>query len=353
MTHLPAHVRSLAALFLVCAVPAFAAVTARGATAEDTPRAAWLDRYAEARQGPEQTERFSQTYRVGRDGALDLQNLSGDVRITGGSGDQIRVEAVKSVRSRGNDDPKRLLEELRIEVTHVGNRVEVRTIYPRSSNRTSGSVDYTITVPTSSSVSVKSISGDVSVGSVNGEVRAETISGDLQVSATPNLAVAKTVSGDVTARDIGAATTLALGSVSGTVFATALKGRSLDAGTVSGDVQLSGVEVERLSAKSVSGNVEFDGPLARGGRYEFNSHSGNVRVLLDGKTGFELDATTFSGSIRSDFPITLRSTADGDRDGRGRSGRSGSNRTIRGAHGDASAVIAVRSFSGTVVITRK
>lgn len=341
------------AILLACSTPAFSAVSAVTASTEDTARAAWRDRYAESRQGPEQTDRFSQSYRVGRDAALDLQNLSGDVRVTGGSGDQIRIDAVKSVRSRGSDDAKRLLDDLRIEVTQVGSRVEVRTIHPRTSGRSSGSVDYTITVPSSTAVSVKTVSGDVSVGSVNGEVRAETISGDLQVSATPNLAVAKTVSGDVTARDIGASTTLTLSTVSGTVIAAALKGRSLDAGTVSGDVQLSGVEVERLSAKSVSGNLEFDGPLVRGGRYEFNSHSGDIRVLVDGKTGFELDATTFSGSIRSDFPITLRSTPDNDRDGRGRSSRGASNRTIRGAFGDASAVIAVRTFSGTAVITKR
>ena len=65
-------------------------------------------------------------------------------------------------------------------------------------------------------------------------------------SATPNLVVAKTVSGDVRARDIGAATSLTLGTVSGTVIATALKVRALDGGSVSGDVQLSDLQVERL-----------------------------------------------------------------------------------------------------------
>jgi DUF4097 and DUF4098 domain-containing protein YvlB len=347
-------VTRLLAATLMTTAPVFAAVTTRGVTPDDTPRAAWFDRYAEARQGPEQTERFSQTHRVGRDGSLDLQNISGDVRITGGPGDEIRVEAVKRVRHRNDEDARRLLEELRIEVTNLGGRVEVRTSYPRSRNyrNVSASVDYAVTVPASASVAVKTISGDVSVGSVDGEVRAETVSGDVDVSATPQLALAKTVSGDVTARNIGAQSALTLESVSGSVTATALKVRTLDAGTVSGDVQLSAIQVDRLQAKSVSGSISFESSLARGGRYEFNSHSGNVRILLASNTGFELDATTFSGSIRSDFPITLRSTIDRDPDSRGR-GRGGSNRTIRGSYGDASAVLAVRSFSGTVVITKK
>ncbi|MCA1584884.1 MAG: DUF4097 domain-containing protein [Acidobacteria bacterium] len=353
MTYPPALSRLLVAVGLACSAPVRAAVTTLDVAAADTPRAAWLERYTEARQGPEQTDRFVETYRVGRDAALDLSNLSGDVRVTGGSGSEIRVEAVKRVRSRDDDNARRLLEDLRIEVTQVGSRVEVRTLYPRTSGRMSGSVDYTVSVPASAAVSVKSVSGDVSVGSVNGEVRAETVSGDLQVSSTPNLVVAKTVSGDVTARDIGTATALTLASVSGNVIATDLKVRTLEAGTVSGDVQLTGVQVERLTAKSVSGNIDFDATIARGGRYEFNSHSGNVRILLAGNVGFELDANTFSGSIRSDFPVTLRSNTDNDREPRGRGGRGASNRTIRGAYGDASAVLSIRSFSGSVVISKR
>jgi len=76
-----------------------------------------------------------------------------------------------------------------------------------------------------------------------------------------------------------------------------------------------------------------------------------VRVTLANAPGFELDASTFSGSIRSDFPVTLRSTPS-QTSARERR-RGGLNRAIRGTYGDASAIIAVRSFSGTVVITRK
>jgi DUF4097 and DUF4098 domain-containing protein YvlB len=334
------------------ALSATKARSVRPHSAGDHPRPARRDYDQDSRQGPEQTERFTQTYKVGADAALDLQNIAGDVRVTTARGSEIVIEAVKRIRHRDTEEGKRLLGQLRIEATQVGNRVEIRTIYPRVSGRgLSAGVDYTITVPLNAGVSVKAISGDVAVTGVRGEVRAETVSGHVQVTSTPNLAVAKSVSGDVTARDISAAGTLTISTVSGSVIGTGLKVRALEAGTVSGNVQLSGLQVERLSAKSVSGDIEFDAPLARGGRYEFNSHSGNVRVMLTNAPGFELDASTFSGSIRSDFPVTLRSSADPDnRDDRRRGGM---NRAIRGTYGDASAIIAVRSFSGSVVITKK
>jgi DUF4097 and DUF4098 domain-containing protein YvlB len=330
--------------------PAMAAVTLRGIVPEDGPRTGWLERYTEARQGPEQIEKVSQTYKVGDGAALDLSHLSGDIRVTGGSGNEIKIDATKRARHRDPEQAKRLLEALRVDVNNFNGRVEVRTIYPRRGsfgNNISASVDYVISVPTGATVSVKSISGDISVSNVKGEVRAETVSGSVNVNATPNVTIAKTISGDVTAQNIGTQTTLVLSTISGTVLGTGLKVRALEAGSVSGNVRLVGSEIERLEAKSVSGNIEFDAPLTKGGRYEFTSHSGNVRVTIPGNTGFELDADTFSGSVRSDLPVTLRTM------GRTEQNRRGSNRAIRGSYGDASAFLSVRSHSGSVVITKK
>ena len=333
------------------APPAEAAVTLRGLLLDDGPRTAWLERYTEARQGPEQIDKFSQTIKVGDGAALDLSHLAGDVRVTGGGGSEIKIDAVKRVRHRDAEEAKRILESLRVDVNNFNGRVEVRTIYPRRTpgrgNGISASVDYTIAVPTGTAVTLKSVSGDLAITNVNGEVRVEAVSGNVTVTNTPNLTTAKTVSGDVTARDIGTQTTLVLGTVSGTVIGTGLRVRTLEAGSVSGDVRLSGSQVERLEARSVSGNIEFDAPLVKSGRYEFTSHSGNVRLVLSGNTGFELDADTFSGSVRSDLPVTLRAIGNTD------SSRRGSNRAIRGTYGDASAILSVRSHSGSVVITKK
>jgi hypothetical protein len=335
----------------LCA-PLTAAVTQPGDGA-GASRAEWRERFQASRQGPEQTERFSQTYTIGAGGALNVQNIAGDIRLTTTPGREIRVEAVKRVRHRDAAEAKQHLSELRIEVTQVGNRLEVRTVHPRMTGRSfSSTVDYTIAVPPSIAVGVKSISGSLSVDGVRGEVRAETISGDVEMVGTPNLMVAKTVSGNVRARDVGAEASLTLTTISGNVVATAVKVRTLEAESVSGNLQLTGVQVERLTAKSVSGNIDFTGDLARGGRYEFNAHSGGIRLALAEATGFELDASTFSGSIRSDFPVTLRTTRaePGDRPGQ----RAGpTSRAIRGTYGDASAILAIRSFSGAVVITRR
>jgi len=343
-------------IVILCVVllnaPLDAAITNRGPGPDDTPRSVWLDRYTEARQGPEETDRQVRTFKVDAEGALDLTNISGDVQVTGDAGGEIRLESVKRVRHRDANEAKRLLQELRVEAVQVGGRVEVRTIYPRRDGSSgergvSARVDYIVSVPSAIVVTVKTISGNAAITKVNGEVRAETVSGDVAVVGTPNVALARTVSGNVTARDVGGEATLALSTVSGTVSAVGLKARALECGSVSGNIDLSGVEVERLQAKSVSGDIDFGAVLVRGGRYEFGSHSGNIRVILGSDSGFELDASTFSGSVRSDFPVTLRSQASSSRE------RRDANRTIRGVYGDAGAVLSLKTFSGTVVISRK
>jgi len=340
----------LALSFIASASPATAAVTLRGIAGEDNPRAGWFERYTQARQGPEQIEKVSQSIKVGDGAVLDLSHISGDIHVTGGNGSDIKIDVTKRVRHRNPEEGKRLLAALRVDFNTFNNRVEVRTLYPRRGqfgNNISVSVDYVIAVPAGAAVALKTISGDITVAGVKGEVRAETVSGNVNVTATPNVAVAKTISGDVTARDIGTRTALVLSTVSGSVIGTGLRVRTLEAGSVSGNVRLTASECERLEANSVSGDIEFDSPLTKGGRYEFTSHSGNVRITLSGNTGFELDADTFSGTVRSDVPVTLRDLGRTDRQ------RRGSNRAIRGSYGDASAILSVRSHSGSVVITKK
>ena len=274
------------------------------------------------------------------------------MRVTGGGGNEIRIDATKRVRHRDATRPTGCWRRCGSRWSKSVGRVEVRTIYPRRERELRqaqhlGERRLRRLVPAAAAVAVKTISGNVGVAKVNGEVRAETVSGDVTVTGTPNVALARTVSGDVVARDIGGASTLSLSTVSGSVTASGLKAKSLECGAVSGNIELSGVQVERLLAKSVSGDIQFGAVLAKGGRYEFGAHSGNIRVILGSDAGFELDASTFSGSVRSDFPVTLRSQTGGSRD------RQDANRTIRGAYGDAGAILSIKTFSGTVVISRK
>ena len=156
------------------------------------------------------------------------------------------------------------------------------------------------------------------------------------------------MSGDVELVNPPADADLAATTISGNIRAKGLKIRTLDLGSVSGDVALTDIACDRLGVKSVSGSVEFAGTLGKSGRYEINSHSGNIRLSLTGNTGFELNADSFSGSIRSDFPVTLGGTsARNDR------GRRGPGRATHAVFGDGSATLNLRIFSGDIILTKR
>jgi DUF4097 and DUF4098 domain-containing protein YvlB len=313
--------------------------------AQDAVRRA-VRSYQGRNNGPEQTDHFSRRIKIGRDGRLSVQNIAGDITVTGGAGDEVSIEAVK--HTRGDQGQLSLVH---IDVDEHSGRVDIRTTHTGRNDRVS--VDYTITVPSSAGVEAKSISGTVKVAHVQGAVRGETVSGNVTMSDTPRLESAKTVSGDVLLTGAASDGDLSAGSVSGNVTAKGVKARGLDVGSVSGEVMITDVTCDRVGIKSVSGNVEYAGSIAKGGRYEMSSHSGNVRLTLTNPGGFELNASSFSGSIRSDLPLTIGGDSDRRDHDSGRRRDAMNNHDLHATYGDGSATLTLRSFSGNIVIAKR
>src|ERR1700747_746491 len=113
----------------VCVLGAVGALGLAAAPAgAQTPRLKEIVRirtYQGRDRGPEQTERFSAKYRVGRDGRVSIANISGDITVTGGGGDDVTVEAIK--RTRGD---RGQLDRVRIEADNAAGRVDIKTVYP-------------------------------------------------------------------------------------------------------------------------------------------------------------------------------------------------------------------------------
>jgi DUF4097 and DUF4098 domain-containing protein YvlB len=180
---------------------------------------------------------------------------------------------------------------------------------------------------------------------VRGELRAETVSGDVVAAQLGRVRTVKAVSGDIQITD-AAGEELTAGTVSGDVIARALRVKAIDLESVSGDVRFTEVDADRATLRSISGDIEYSGRLARSGRYDMQTHSGDIRLSPTGNTGFDFEATTFSGDIRSDFELRGGQTVDA-------SNRRAMNRSLRGAVGDASAVLTLRSFNGDIVLIRR
>ena len=296
----------------------------------------------------EQTERTTRTFRAGTE--LHLANVSGDITITRGSGNDIAVEIVKTARGRDDADARELLQLVRVEIVDRNNRAEVRTEYPqgdemRRNNRRNFnvSVAYNVSAPEGVRVRAASISGSITAKDIKGEVSAESVSGAVRISNGGRVSSAKSISGDVEITDSEIDGRLNASTASGSVMLRKVKARQVEVGSISGDVVLEDVDSAQVEGQTVSGSVRFGGALARGARYELTSHSGSVTVALGSNAGFEVEATSFSGSIRSDF--TFGNSGDAER-GRWR-------RSVRGVVGDGSSVLHLTTFSGSIVIAKR
>src|SRR4029079_14377725 len=93
-----------------------------GIALREVVRAAPVRAYQGRNAGPEQTERFSRKVKIGRDGRVSVSNISGDIVVTAGSGDEVSIEAVK----HGRGDQAQL-QRVRIVVEDRAGRVEIRT----------------------------------------------------------------------------------------------------------------------------------------------------------------------------------------------------------------------------------
>ena len=300
-------------------------------------------RQARERQN-ETAEPFSRMFKVGRGASLTIENASGNIQVTSGAGDQIDVQARKRAWGADPEQAKRRLGEATIEAYASGNRVDIRVDHSERGSGRGFEVEFDVKVPQDATLDLRSASGDIRVTNVGGEIRLQAVSGNIGLEGTPRLVNVRAVSGDITMTNAGSDTQLSVSTVSGSVLLQTLKARSLDLNTVSGDVRITAWSGERSLVRTLSGSLEMDGSLSRGGRYDFESHSGDLRLTLPEQPGFDLEAHTFSGGIRVDFPIKSEGPV---RDvGRGP-------RAIRGVYGDASATLRVQTFSGSVTIARR
>jgi DUF4097 and DUF4098 domain-containing protein YvlB len=260
---------------------------------------------ARGRSEADITEAFSQTVRLVPGGTFDLQNVAGDITITGGAATDARIEAVKRVRDTVAARARATIAQTRIEISERGGNVEVRTFHPRVPSRIS--VDYTITLPENVNVILRSSSGNLHVQSLSGDE-----------------VVANTLSGSIVLRD--------------------LVSRILDLHTISGDMQLHDIAARRAFLQSTLGNLEYAGRLLPTGRYRLQTHRGNIRFQPSGDPGFDLEAMTFSGELRSDFVLKMPRPIQ-------RTGR-GAEKVLRGTVGNPAATVTASTFSGNVVIIK-
>ncbi|HEX6162269.1 MAG TPA: DUF4097 family beta strand repeat-containing protein [Vicinamibacterales bacterium] len=204
--------------------------------------------------GPRETETVDRTMPMPAGGTLRLKTFSGRVKITGGSGDQLVLHAIRrATRERLND--------IKLEITQSGNTIEVdanhRIVERRNDNVVE--TDFEITVPSKTRLDIKTFSADVTVIGVSASQNIDGFSSDVIIEST----------------DFG-------------------EGNDIDVNTFSGNVRLRLPANARgsIDFNSFSGRFESDLPVT------LNSSSRrNFRGTINGGGPGDFRLKTFSGDV--------------------------------------------------------
>ena len=198
-----------------------------------------------------------------------------------------------------------------------------------------------IRVPAGSSLSVNTISADITAQGVAGAQRLQSVSGDIRTVAGSEDVECKSVSGDVSIDGSGKKGLVGITTVSGDVKALKVAGE-VNASTVSGDVLLGLGVTERSRVRSTSGDLVLAMRLAGDGRFDAETISGDVRLNLVGDVEAEYDISTFSGDILNCFGPTPVSSSEYT-----------PGKELRFSEGKASARVRIKSLNGDINLCRK
>jgi len=232
-------------------------------------------------------EEFHQTYPLAATGRVSLENINGDVKITGWDRNEVKLDAVKSA------DEKEKLAKIEIRVDAQPDSIHIRTKYVDCENHgcnNPGSVEYTLMVPRGARLdAVKLINGTLNLDQISGEVNASSINGRVNGTNLGGRIELSTINGEVNATltpaRVKSVAPVSLHSVNGRVEVTIPSDSSAE-----------------LSAHTVNGSIrnDFDLPVSHP---RYGPGSRMEGRLADGGTKFEL--RTVNGSI------AIRHAADG------------------------------------------
>jgi DUF4097 and DUF4098 domain-containing protein YvlB len=235
------------------------------------------------------TERIDRTFDARAGALLQVDNTNGSITI--GSWDQpkIRVRAEKVVDRADDDEARRILKELRVDISRRGDGgLSIATQTPRNNSLgifdilfghwVQAKVTYEITVPRSMSLDVTDVNGRVHVFGVNGDLKIETTNGRIEMERC---------------------------------------GGSADVSSTNG----------RIVAELVTMNPQ------RQSRFE--TTNGRIVLTVPSNLAAEVDASTTNGGIDSELPVLTR----------------GMNRhSLRGTNNGGGAKLKIRTTNGSIEI---
>jgi DUF4097 and DUF4098 domain-containing protein YvlB len=235
-------------------------------------------------------ETYENTFQTGPHAALTLRNVRGNVTIVGWERPEVSIVAVKKMGSEWGAHES--FERTTIEMEQAGERVYVRTRYSNSSSifgwigigRTPPVVHYTVKAPATCDISVRTVNGNLRISDVIGTIYLRSVDGSMDIKRVSGQVITSGVSADIHASDVG-------GSVA--------------VHTVSGGGSFLQSQLSSFAAKCVSGDMQIETTIDPNGSYEMKSVDGSFCLRLPATSRATAEMTGVSGRASCALPCTV------------------------------------------------
>ena len=233
---------------------------------------------------------FDKTFHVSGSVELSVATGSGYIHVSPGSDSEVHI--IGHVHANhwsgwgdGGGSPEDRVKQVvsNPPIEQSGNTINVG----KHTSYHNVSIDYDITTPKGTNLEANSGSGDLHLTDIGGSLKANTGSGTIEATGISGRVVLGTGSGDIRAEMHAAP--------------------DVKAETGSGSIKLRGVN-GGLFAETGSGDIDVEGQP--GTNWKLETGSGSVTLDTGGRAKFSLDATTGSGSVHSDPPITTHGSLE-------------------------------------------
>ncbi len=311
---------------------------------------------------------------------LTVSNTAGDIIVSKGTSDKLKLRIVKEIDESSREKAEELEDMLEVEVDAAVDRVDIAARYPERNGARGfleelfslgrsfpGVVHFEIGVPRSVDLSASTTSGNVELSDLAGAIQVNATSGEVLISSVEANCDIDMTSGDVSLKEIkgeidvmATSSNLLLESITGAVTMQATSGDAellwvngavritktsgnvraekcsgdFNIKSTSGDIVLDQREGE-LYISTTSGNVDVTSDFRNGKRFDIETISGNIRVKAPAELKGDLTLETLSGSIDTDLALEVRSL---------------NRQKIEGRIGGGGVSIELRSTSGDIVL---
>jgi hypothetical protein len=218
-----------------------------------------------------------------------VDRTNGDIHVRAWDRDEVHVRAVVRATARDVEAAREIAASVVISegdsLRASGPEWRGNRSWAEWRGNQSWTVDYDVQVPRETELTVAGVNGEVTIRELSGDVSVEVVNGEIAISDVSGRVSAKAVNGDI-----------AISQVTGDISAE----------IVNGNVELEGVS-GNVAGRAVNGrlDVTLAGDRLAGDGITLVTVNGPVKLRIPEGYSARLELETVSGGMDVDFPITI------------------------------------------------